>query len=162
MSRWGAISDASERFLLSVLIFLVFALLMLQLGTRLIGSSAFGFAEEAARYLFIWLVFLGAGFAVRHGGHIMADILRPKSTHVLALAWLVVLEGILCAASLALFWYGVQLTMISANTGMVSLELSMAWRSAAVPAGAALMAIFSLVQIVTLLGRMRGGAASGP
>jgi TRAP-type C4-dicarboxylate transport system permease small subunit len=162
MSRWSAISNAGERVLLSVLIFLVFGLLMVQLGTRLIGTSAFGFAEEAARYLFIWLVFLGSGFAVRRGGHIMADILRPKSTHAVALAWLVVLEGILCAAALALFWYGVQLTMISANTGMVSLELSMAWRSAAVPAGAALMAVFSLAQIGSLLGRMRGGAASQP
>ncbi len=158
MIRWGAVSDASERFLLSVLIFLVFALLLLQLGTRLVGSAAFGFAEEAARYLFIWLVFLGSGFAVRRGGHIMADILRPKSSHVAALAWLVVLEAILFAASLLLFWYGVQLTMISANTAMVGIELSMAWRSAAVPAGAALMAVFSLVQMVTLLSRMRGAS----
>ena len=78
MIRWGAVSDASERFLLSVLIFLVFALLILQLGTRLVGSAAFGFAEEAARYLFIWLVFLGSGFAVRRGGHIMADIRAPS------------------------------------------------------------------------------------
>jgi TRAP-type transport system small permease protein len=160
MIRWGAVSDASERFLLSVLMVLVFALLLLQLGTRLIGSAAFGFAEEAARYLFIWLVFLGSGFAVRRGGHIMADILRPKSSHAAALVWLAVLEAILFAASLLLLWYGVQLTMISANTSMVGIELSMAWRSAAVPAGAALMAVFSLVQMVTLLSRMR--AASPP
>jgi TRAP-type C4-dicarboxylate transport system permease small subunit len=149
MISWGAVSDASERFLLSVLMVLVFALLLLQLGTRLIGSAAFGFAEEAARYLFIWLVFLGSGFAVRRGGHIMADILRPKSSHAAALAWLAVLEAILFAASLLLLWYGVQLTMISANTSMVGIELSMAWRS-----------VFSLVQMVTLLSRMR--AASPP
>ncbi len=159
MIRWGAVSDASERFLLSVLIFLVFALLILQLGTRLVGSAAFGFAEEAARYLFIWLVFLGSGFAVRRGSHIMADILRPKSSHAVALVWLIVLEAILCAAALLLLWYGVQLTMISANTSMVGIELSMAWRSAAVPAGAALMAVFSLAQIIELVRRMRGASA---
>jgi TRAP-type transport system small permease protein len=159
MIRWGAASDASERFLLAVLMFLVFALLLLQLGTRLMGSAAFGFAEEAARYLFIWLVFLGSGFAVRRGDHIMADILRPKSSRAAALAWLVVLEAILFAASLLLFWYGVQLTMISANTSMVGIELSMAWRSAAVPAGAALMAVFSLAQIIELVRRMRGARA---
>jgi TRAP-type C4-dicarboxylate transport system permease small subunit len=42
---------------------------------------------------------------------------------------------------------------------MVGIELSMAWRSAAVPAGAALMAVFSLAQIIELVRRMRGARA---
>jgi len=156
--------DAVERSILAVLMFCVCFLLLLQTGARLMNSSAFGWAEEVARYLFIWVVMLGSGFAVRHGAHIMADVLRPKSTHALALAWLIVLEALVAAAALALLVYGFQLTIISSNSMMVSLDLSMGYRSAAVPAGAALMFIFSMAKIGEMLRAMRapGGRRDFP
>jgi len=136
---------------------LVFLFLLTQVGARFAGTAALGWVEEAARYLFIWLVFLGSGFAVRRGGHIMADILRPKSDHVLAKCWLIVLEAILAAVALGLLWYGVWFTSITSNTSMVTLEMSMAYRSAAVPVGAAIMLLMSLANIVALVRSMRRG-----
>jgi TRAP-type transport system small permease protein len=158
MTAASKLVDGCERTALAVLMFLVCLLLLVQTGTRSVGSSAFGWAEEVARYLFIWSVFLGSGFAVRRGGHIMADILRPKSTNALALAWLIVLESIVAVTALLLCWYGVALTRISSNSAMVSIDLSMAYRSAAVPAGAALMFAFSFLNIVALIRRMRVSA----
>jgi TRAP-type C4-dicarboxylate transport system permease small subunit len=157
MSERQLLLDAAERYLLAALMALVSLLLLTQVVTRLAGTSAFGWVEEAARYLFIWLVFLGSGFAVRHGGHIMADILRPKSNHVLAKCWLVVLEAILAAVSLGLLWYGGWFASVSSNTSMVSLEMSMAYRSAAVPVGAAIMLLMSLANIIELTASMRRG-----
>ena len=157
MSERLRLLDAVERYLLAALMALVSLLLLTQIGTRLAGTAAFGWVEEAARYLFIWLVFLGSGFAVRRGGHIMADILRPKSDHVLAKCWLIVLEAILVAVSLGLLWYGGWFTSISSNTSMVTLEMSMAYRSAAVPAGAAIMLLMSLANVVALVASMRRG-----
>lgn len=140
---------------------LVFLLLLTQVGARLAGTAAFGWVEEAARYLFIWLVFLGSGFAVRRSGHIMADILRPKSNHVLAKCWLIVLEAILAAVSLGLLWHGGWLTSISSNMSMVSFEMSMAYRSAAVPVGAAIMLLMSFANIVALVRSMRRADPAG-
>lgn len=149
--------DAAERYLLAVLMALVSLLLLTQIVTRLAGTAEFGWVEEAARYLFIWVVFLGSGFAVRRGGHIMADILRPKASHVLAKCWLIVLEAILAAVSLGLLWSGGWFTEVSSNTSMVSLEMSMAYRSAAVPVGAAIMLVMSLANMVELVRSMRRG-----
>lgn len=149
--------DAAERYLLAALMALVSLLLLTQIVTRLAGTAAFGWVEEAARYLFIWVVFLGSGFAVRRGGHIMADILRPKSSHVLAKCWLIVLEAILAAVSLGLLWSGGWFTEVSSNTSMVSLQMSMAYRSAAVPAGAAIMLLMSLANMVELMRSMSRG-----
>ena len=157
MSERQLLLDAAERYLLAVLMTLVSLLLLTQIVTRLAGTAAFGWVEEAARYLFIWLVFLGSGFAVRRGGHIMADILRPKSSHVLAKCWLIVLEAILAAVSLGLLWYGGWFTDVSSNTSMVSLQMSMAYRSAAVPVGAAIMLVMSLANMVALVRSMRRG-----
>lgn len=155
MSDRRMLLDATERFLLAALMALVSLLLLTQVGERLVGIAVLGWAEEASRYLFIWLVFLGSGFAVRRSGHIMADILRPKSDHVLAKCWLIVLESIIVTVSLGMLWYGGWLTSISSNTSMVSIEMSMAYRSAAVPVGAAIMLLMSLANIVALVGRMR-------
>ena len=157
MSERLELLDAAERYLLAALMALVSLLLLTQVFARFAGTAEFGWVEEAARYLFIWLVFLGSGFAVRHGGHIMADILRPKSDHVLAKCWLIVLEAILVALSLGLLWYGGWFTSVSSNTSMVSLQMSMAYRSAAVPVGAAIMLVMSLANIVALVGSMRRG-----
>jgi TRAP-type C4-dicarboxylate transport system permease small subunit len=155
MTGWSRMADTCERVLLAVPMLLICLLLLVQTGSRSIGSAAFGWAEEAARYLFIWVVFLGSGFAVRHGGHILADVLLPKSNNVLATVWLVVLEAVLAATSFLLLWYGAQLIAITSNSAMISIDLSMAYRSAAVPAGAALMFVFSLGNIAVLLRRMR-------
>ena len=162
MSSMPKLLDAVERYLLAAMMAVVFLLLLAQVGARFAGTAAFGWTEEAARYLFIWLVFLGSGFAVRRGGHIMADILRPKSKHMLARYWLIVLEAMLVAVSLGLVWYGVHLTSISANTSMVSLGISMAYRSAAVPVGAAIMLLMSLANIVALVRSMRHAGAAPP
>jgi len=161
MSDRRTLLDATERFLLTTLMALVCLLLLTQVGERLVGTAVLGWAEEASRYLFIWLVFLGSGFAVRRSGHIMADILRPKSNHVLAKCWLIVLEAILATVSLGLLWYGGWFTSISSNTSMVSLGMSMAYRSAAVPVGAAIMLLMSLANIVALVGRMRRADPAG-
>lgn len=157
MSERQMLLDAAERYLLAVLMALVSLLLLTQVVARLVGTAAFGWVEEAARYLFIWLVFLGSGFAVRRGGHIMADILRPKSNHVLAKCWLIVLEAILVGVSLGLLWYGWRFAGISSNTSMVTLDMSMAYRSAAVPVGAAIMLLMGLANIVALLTSIRRG-----
>jgi TRAP-type C4-dicarboxylate transport system permease small subunit len=69
------------------------------------------------------------------------------------------LEGLVAAASLALFVYGIQLTIISSNSMMVGLPFSMGYRNAAVPAGAALMLAFSLAKIVEMLRGMRRPAS---
>jgi TRAP-type C4-dicarboxylate transport system permease small subunit len=161
MSKWYTICDVIERYLLSSLLFLVCLLLLIQLATRMLGTSALGWTEEAARYFFIWLVFLGSGFAVRQNSHIMADILRPNSIGPLAIAWLIFVECILFAVSLILLWSGAELVLVSSNTSMVSLDLSMAYRSAAVPAGAAFMVIFSLSTMARLL-RQLGDSRDGP
>lgn len=157
MSERQMLLDAAEQYLLAVLMALVSLLLLAQIVTRLAGTAEFGWVEEVARYLFIWLVFLGSGFAVRRGGHIMADILRPKSNHVLAKCWLIVLEAVLAAVSLGLLWSGGWFAEVSSNTSMVSLQMSMAYRSAAVPVGAAIMLLMSLANMVALVRSMRRG-----
>jgi TRAP-type transport system small permease protein len=144
-----------ESVVLGGLLLTVVSLLLLQMTGRYLGTAAFGWADEAARYTYIWLVFLGAGVAVRTRSHILADVLRPKSEGPWATAWLILLEAIVALAAACLVKYGADLVRVSSNMNSVSLGISMGWLMAAVPAGAALIFVFSIANIVRLTRKAR-------
>ena len=56
---------------------------------RYVLNNALPWAEEADRYLFIWLSFVGASITMRHKAHIAVDLLlryvSPRWRHWLAL-----------------------------------------------------------------------------
>jgi TRAP-type C4-dicarboxylate transport system permease small subunit len=145
-----------ESAVLGGLLLMVVSFLLLQMFGRYVGTSAVGWAEEAARYTYIWLVFLGAGVAVRTRSHILADVLRPKTEGLWSTVWLVLLEAITALAAACLVKYGADLARVSSNMHTVSLGISMGWIMAAVPVGAALIFVFSVGNIVRLLRKAHG------
>lgn len=57
---------------------------------RYVLNDSLVWSEEVARYLFVWIVFLGAAIGVRQRQHIAIDVLgsRPGPRTRSALAWL--------------------------------------------------------------------------
>lgn len=149
-----------ESVVLGGLLLAVVLLLLLQMTGRYLGTAAVGWAEEAARYTYIWLVFLGAGVAVKTRSHIVADVLRPKSAGFWATAWLIVIEAIVALAALCLIKYGADLVQVSSNMNSVSLGISMGWLMAAVPVGASLMFVYSVANILQLSRKARRAVGS--
>lgn len=60
--------------MLLVMVILVF----LQVVSRAIMQSSFAWTEEAARYLMIWLTFLGASYAFQYAAHISIELFVSK------------------------------------------------------------------------------------
>ncbi len=121
---------------------IVFANVML----RYLTDESIVWSEEVARYLMIWLTFLGVGPVLRLGGHIAIDSLQealpPGAARVLRAA-VVGLVGLLC---LVVIWYGWSLVQrTSAQTTPVT-EVSFGFVSAAVPTGFVL-ALWHLVAV---------------
>ena len=62
--------------------------------------------EEAARFLFIWIIMIGSGIAVREQTHLNVDVLpKPQTARGKALAVLVVDLSML-AMGVIFVWYG--------------------------------------------------------
>ena len=59
---------------LSVMVVLVFGNVVL----RYLFNSGFAAAEELARLMFVWLIFLGAILALRHHGHLGVEMVQAK------------------------------------------------------------------------------------
>ncbi len=120
---------------------LVFANVVLRYG---FGQSL-AWAEEASRYMMIWLAFLGAGLALREGAHIAVETLPDALPH--ALARIVRAAAILLvAAFLALIlWLGWQYAEFAMMQRTPVLRLPVGYIYMAIPIGMALMLVHLLL-----------------
>jgi TRAP-type C4-dicarboxylate transport system permease small subunit len=121
---------------------IVFANVML----RYLTDASIVWSEEVARYLMIWLTFLGVGPVLRLGGHIAIDTLQEALPPRAAQALRVVIVGLIALLCLAVIWYGWALVQRTAAQTTPVTEVSFSIVSAAVPTGFAL-ALWHLVAV---------------
>ena len=108
---------------------------------RYVLNDSLVWGEELARYLFVWLVFLGAGLGVGKNVHVGVDSfvrmlpLGPRKLMQLGV------EAAVMAFLVALIAVGVNLAMASAHMQTLLLNVSIAYVYLAAPVGGALMLI---------------------
>jgi TRAP-type C4-dicarboxylate transport system permease small subunit len=99
---------------------------------------------DMAQAAFIWACVIGADVALERGAHIEIDLFVRKLPawlrRALAVLWWLSIAAFLAA----LFWYGVQLTRLNVERPMGDTDVSYAWVTAAIPAGALLMLFTAL------------------
>lgn len=61
-----------------ILLVLMSVLVIVNVALRFIFNSSIVFSEEISRFLFIWVVYIGAIIAVRDDSHIYVDFIRKK------------------------------------------------------------------------------------
>ncbi|WP_112323082.1 TRAP transporter small permease [Oceanibium sediminis] len=114
-----------------------------QLGSRYFLDYQFPWTEELARFLFTWIVFLGAANVMRHSGLIAVTLIpdrMPDGPRNMLAIFMHLLGGVFF---LILVWVGIQLCLKVAGLPTIAMGISSAFEYGAVPAGAALMALRS-------------------
>jgi TRAP-type transport system small permease protein len=124
---------------------------------RYVLNNALPWAEEADRYLFIWLSFVGASITMRHKAHIAVDLLlryvSPARRHVLAL---VAQASVLVFLGMA-FWASLPVIELTSETRATATDIPMSWVYIAVPTGCILIAIETLRLMARTRAEMRQG-----
>lgn len=120
---------------------------------RYFADFAFVGGAELARYLMVWLTFLGSYLLVRVQRHITVDLvaksLGPGARRVLDIT-----VGVIGAVLLGYTaWLGVQLTTVIFNSGqmMSSLPIQRWWIYLSIPVGCGLMSLAYVFQVLVLL-----------
>jgi len=121
--------------------------------SRYVLQATFQWYDEVARLCFVWTVFLGAAVAVRRGTHFRLHLLidrfgaRPRrAVDVVVTLIVMAFGGVLVVGGLAI-------APIARRQVTDALEISMLWFYGALPAGGALMILYSLPQLWRLLHR---------
>jgi TRAP-type transport system small permease protein len=127
--------------------------IILQVYCRFVLGNPLSWSEELARYVFVWITFLGAAVAYRHGAHIIVEtivVLLPRRAQ-LALAWVV--DALMVVALVVLLAQGLNIVEVNSNVEATMLEIPMSWVYAAVPVSAAVMLAY---QVERTIRRIRG------
>lgn len=140
------------------------AIVFLQVIMRYVFSNSLSWSEELARFIFMWLSWIGASYAVKERSHfrveMFANFLKGSSRKGFELLVLV----IWFVFALIMAWLGTQLMLFLMETGQISaaMEIPMEWVYASVPAGCGLMAVRLIVEIVKILKGSDGAGNASP
>ena len=107
-------------------------------------NNAIPWSEELSKYLMVWLTFLGAPIALRHGSHINIDLLQQLMPPRGQQAFHLVIHLVVVATMVLVFWYGLSFAQLGARQVATSFRLSMVWMYVAVPVGAVLVALVAV------------------
>jgi TRAP-type C4-dicarboxylate transport system permease small subunit len=143
LCRWFAIT------LVAVIAIVVSASVIMRYGF----NSSLSWAEDAAKFLMVWLTFIAAPLGFRHGAHVSLELLPPlpplvrRIIRVLVHATVFGLMAMLTRFSWVFAWNG--RSQVALTIG----DISMFWIFVCMPIGCALMALVALeFMILTILG----------
>lgn len=137
------LDENAERYLMLVFYCFIVFVIVIEVVRRFVLDFSSLWGEEAARFAFIYLGWVGASYGVRQRAHIRFDVLL----HVLPRRWhgYVYLFGEACTlvfAGFALYW-----TLDTISTELEfgalapALRVSQVWFEAAVPLGFSMMMV---------------------
>jgi tripartite ATP-independent transporter DctM subunit len=131
----------------ALLIALEIAILLAGVIARYFLHTPLVWVDEAASLLFLWLASLGAVVALRRGEHMRMTALVAKASPERR----AFLDTVGIAAALAFLLLVVEPAYVFASEEAAvtspSLEISNAWRAAALPVGLALMALMAAIRL---------------
>ncbi|MDD2545250.1 MAG: TRAP transporter small permease [Burkholderiaceae bacterium] len=121
--------------LLAAMALIIFANVVLRYTT----SQSIEWAEEVARYMMVWLTFLGAGPVLRYGGHIAVENLQDS----LPLRWAQALRALIALMLFVFFGFIVYAGMTYVGRVQYQMtpttQVSMSWVYASMPVGGVLL-----------------------
>jgi TRAP-type C4-dicarboxylate transport system permease small subunit len=159
-----AILVAINRLIATLLFALLTAVVSLQVFTRFVVHAPVIWSEEAARFLFFWVVLLGAAMSVKDRRHFVIDVTGGRTSGGPTLRFLldVVPDVCVLAFSLLLFVEGVGYTEVGLFRTASNSRVNMALVYAAIPTFAALSVIYAAANLLVDWAAFRQGRGPTP
>lgn len=135
---------------LAVLLAVMLAVVGWNVFGRFVLGQSLAWSDEAARYLFIWMIFLGAAVAHFRREHISVEFFVAKAPWAVRLAAAALRELTILFVLGVMLWGAVQVLSSTFGTSAL-LGIPFNVVNAAVPVGAVLMVSMSLYRLARLV-----------
>jgi TRAP-type C4-dicarboxylate transport system permease small subunit len=138
-----------ERWLLLPLYALIVITIFVEVFRRFVMSYSSIWAEEIARYAFIYVSWIGASAAIKERAHIRIDVILPFVGERTRGVLMIFGDLVTILLAVVAFWWSLETALTSIKFGSVThgLRISLAWFLFAVPLGFAMM-FFRLIQSI--------------
>ena len=138
-----------EEFFCGTALILTTLIIFLNVVLRYVFKSSTSWAEEAVKYLMIWITFIGGSICFRKGMHVSIDFFMTYLSKSRRRIVSLVILSISLVFVLIMVFYGVKVVLFNYSTGQVSpaLRLPMWIPYFAIPLGFTLMSIQLIIII---------------
>jgi len=136
--------DRCINWFLAMLMAGMVAIVSAQVWYRFILNDPLSWSEEAARYLFVWISFMGAAAGVRYQVHLGIDLMEkilPAGSYRLVV---IIVNLIIQVFLLMIIYWGFKILGVIQFQESPSMHISMRYPYMAVPMGSIFMLINSL------------------
>lgn len=157
----GKIREKLDRFEENTLLMLLFAMVVIifmQVVMRYVFQRSLSWSEELGRYLFIWLTWLSTGYAVRNKRHLRIEVITDFVGERGKLVIDILAMTVWCGFTIFLIDKSWDITSMIWRRGQLTaaLEIPAALTYAAIPVGAAVMALRLVDEIVRFVRKLMG------
>lgn len=132
-------------FFIAVMVIVVF----LQVVFRFIIQSSLAWSEEMARYLLIWITFLGASIGIKKKSHIGVEVVVNLFSEKIQAFIRIITNVITMTFLVAVIIWSQRLLTIVSQQRSPAMEISMAIPYAAIVVSSVLMALYILYNILS-------------
>ena len=143
--------DRIEKALDAVLVFMMIVMagaVVLQVTSRYVFNNPTSWSEELARYLFVWITFLGAAVVIRKRRHVDVTVLTDRLPPSAAKVVYLVSDAAVLFMLGALTWAGVGLAIMAHRQLSAAMDLPMSLAYSAMPVGTGLMFVFLVATMI--------------
>jgi TRAP-type C4-dicarboxylate transport system permease small subunit len=152
-TRFVQLVDRACQAVVAALVCAIVAVVFAQVIFRYAVVRPLFWGDELARYLFIWISFLGAAVAMGSRLHYGFDYLMEKSPAALRGVVGILTSLLAVGFFLVCLVYGVQSIAVVSAQRSPALQISMAWVYAALPTGSVLMLLHLVDQMLPSAGK---------
>lgn len=129
---------------------LMTAIIILQVFYRYVLGSSLSWSEESARFLFIWVVLLGASMGVKEGFHVAVTLFKDRLPPHLKTGLDMLFTLLTGVMALVMVVYGWSIAETVSIQQSPAIRISMFWVYLAIPVSGALMLLHLAARIVEL------------
>lgn len=159
MVRLAKLTNSIVEKILFVLLLAMTIIVFCQVVFRYLLHTPLYWTEEAARYMQIWIVFLGASVGIRRGAHLGFGWFVDRAGAKVKKACAYITVAGLFAFSINIAYFGTIITFQNFEQLSPGLQLPIAVLYACLPIGG----VLNIIQLVPILSRLlsegRGGSA---
>jgi TRAP-type transport system small permease protein len=127
-------------------------IIALQVFYRYILNDPLSWTEEIARYLMIWICFLGSAMALKYGEHISVSFIQERFAPRIRQTVGFCIGTTALAFFVLATWEGIVITIQVSEQQAPATWISMAWAYSCIPVGFFMMMFHTLVELITLRG----------
>ncbi|MBN8201431.1 TRAP transporter small permease [Bacillus sp. NTK034] len=145
------------RYLISLSLLAIVVITILQVIARFIFDSPLVWSDELARFLLIWMVFIGAAIVSYDDKHMGIEMLQEKMSHKTKLITSLIMRAVILLALIITVNSSIELVQVSHSQKSGALEIPFSfWRGSA-SIGCFLMIVFITIRSVYDIQDYRNG-----